>query len=105
MVANMSRFRIGLASVGLLVVSVFLGVPTAASAVDCVGPDDPPGCTPVVTPSPTPTPTPTPTPSPSVTPDSVTVVQLDEDQLDLLVWIGGAMLLLGTASLVGSWSR
>ncbi|MGB7982870.1 MAG: hypothetical protein WCF36_18970 [Candidatus Nanopelagicales bacterium] len=75
-------------------------------AAECVGPDSPADCTPVASPAPSviPDPAPAAEPDPADSPAS-SVVVLDADQMDALVWIGGAVLAVSIASLVGSWSR
>lgn len=109
-----------IASAAVLAGLVVVYGATQAQAEDCIGPDDPVGCvtpSPTVEPDPTPSATvsPDPTPEPSgsvspspavsVTPDAVTVTTLDPEQFDAFLWIGGAVLAVSLAGLVGSWSR
>lgn len=99
-------------------------VPSEAWAVDCVGPDDPPGCTPVASLSPSPTPTvtvtATPDPAPTVTatvtapaptavfpsggvllaPEQVVTSQLTSPQLSLIVAGIGLLVFFAAASIV-----
>jgi hypothetical protein len=97
-------------------------LPSEAWAVDCVGPDDPVGCTPVASASPTPTVTVTATPDPAPTvtatvtapaptavfpsggvllaPEQVVTSQLTSTQLSLIVAGIGLMVFFAAASIV-----
>jgi len=105
MLKHRSRIALGVA---LWALAVFFPA-GSASAVDCVGPDDPPGCvTPAPSVTPDPAPSVTPDPAPSVTPDpaptSVLVV-VDDSQFAPVIWGIGALLSLSLVSVIGSWSK
>lgn len=109
MVAIRWATRIGATLWACLMVVLFGSLFSAASAVDCVGPDDPPGCVtpaPSVTPDPTPSVSPDPVPSASASASAVPQeVVLSADQFDAVLWVGGALLAVTLVGVVGSWSR
>jgi hypothetical protein len=97
MLKHRSRIALGVA---LWALAVFFPA-GSASAVDCVGPDDPPGC---VTPAPSVTPDPAPSVTPDPAPTSVLVV-VDDSQYAPVIWGIGALLSLSLVSVIGSWSK
>ena len=106
MLAHILRVASGL----MLTLACVVFGDAASYAADCVGPDDPPGCTPVASVSPSPAPSVSPDPAPSVTPDpapsaSAVVVVLDDGQYGPLLWGIGLIGCISIASLIGSWSK